>query len=449
MAKAKAAVKKAKPAPKKTAPAKIGLLKAASKKMAGAAARVVQVAAKMTKPDKPVKGPVAQKLAAKVASRIADLKEKAVAIAPKGKAAVAPPPAAVAKGKVAKDNGKDSAKELVSGGPKSLPRATKLPAPGQPLTKREMEQLLTAGAGRGVEGEGSLKGRLIVKEEFPYLQVVGRDKRELLFLLQGPDQEVLPAYMDHKVSVSGLLRKTTNYGGTVDVRKYSAKKPDEISVVEAPVAEKLKYLSPGEVEQICASGMGAGMKGFATLRGNLEMTGDEFFLVLSNGGTRAQVSFLLEGKGIKGLRKHVGHVLQVNGITEKNSGWGGRVQIENFEPKTSEHKAVSRDAMEIVHVDGGGTGSTPMAVEAKLNQGLTVRLQEKPGFTWAIEPMVAKRVGLREANFEPASGQEAATREFFFTPRTPGQFEIEFFLAKAFAPAQIARTYKMSVSVKP
>src|SRR6266849_10433825 len=167
------------------------------------------------------------------------------------------------------------------------PRATKLPPLGQPLTKREMEQLLSAGEGRGVFGEGSLKGRLAVKDGFPYLEVIGRDKRELVFLLQGPDQEVLPAYLAHKVSVSGFIKKTTNYGGTVDVRKYSAKKPTPEGHPEPPVVEqRLKYLSPGEIEQLCSSGMGAGMRGFGSLRGDLEMTGEEFFLVVSNSGTR-------------------------------------------------------------------------------------------------------------------------------------------------------------------
>src|SRR5499427_8236488 len=240
-----------------------------------------------------------------------------------------------AKGKAAAEKGKGSARADTS--PRaaskettremhgitpdqSRPLATKLPALGQPLTKREMEQLLTAGEGRGVVGEGSLKGNLTVKDGFPYLEVVGRDKRALVFLLQGPDQEVLPAYVDHKVSVSGFIRKTTNYGGTVDVRKYSAKKPGH-DVAPASVEEKLKFLSPGELEQIAAAGMGAGMKGFGTLRGNLEMTGDEFFLVVSNAGTRQQVSFLLQGRGAKGLRKHVGQTLQVTGIEEKSSGW--------------------------------------------------------------------------------------------------------------------------------
>src|SRR5581483_11052875 len=37
---------------------------------------------------------------------------------------------------------------------KPMPRASKLPGQGEPLTKREMEQLLTVGLGRGVQGEG-------------------------------------------------------------------------------------------------------------------------------------------------------------------------------------------------------------------------------------------------------------------------------------------------------
>src|SRR5208282_5536917 len=175
------------------------------------------------------------------------------------------------------------------------PRATKLPPVGESLTRREMEQILTAAAGRGVTGEGSLKGRLVVKEGLPCLHVVGRDKRELAFLLQGPDQEVLPAYVDHKVSVTGLIRKTHNYGGTVDVRKYSAKKPEAEGVEPAPAPLKLSYLSPGELEQVSNPGMGAGMRGFATLRGALEMTGDAYVLVVSSDATRQQVSFLLEG----------------------------------------------------------------------------------------------------------------------------------------------------------
>ncbi|MFZ5469303.1 MAG: protease inhibitor I42 family protein [Myxococcota bacterium] len=399
MAKAKAGAKKAKPAPKKSSARRVASRPARTKKAAKSAPKLA----------KPV-----PKGKAKPESKPVDLRPKA--------------------------------KDPLFFGPlpdKPMPRATKPPAPGAPLTKREMEQILTAGAGRGVFGEGSLKGRLGVREGFPYLYVVGRDKRELVFLLQGPDQEVLPAYLEHKVSVSGLIKKTSNYGGTVDVRKYTAKKPDEV-VPEAPQEEKLKYLSPGEVEQLCSAGMGAGMKGFAALRGNLEMTGDKFFLVVSNGGTRQQVSFLLEGKGAKGLRKHLGQIVQVSGVTAKSSGWGGSVEVETVEPRPAEHKAVSRDAMELVHVEGSGHQG---AAEVKMNQGLTVRLQERANYTWAIEPTTAKRIGLREANFEPGNGG-AATREFFFTPRNPGLFDVEFFLAKALSPAQVAKTYKLAVNVK-
>lgn len=316
----------------------------------------------------------------------------------------------------------------------------------EPLNKRDMEQLLTAGQGRGVMGEGSLKGRLTVIDGLPNLVVVGRDKRELTFILQGPDQEVLPAYLDHKVSVSGLIKKTTNYGGTVDVRKFSAKKPEVEEPTPEPVEPetRLRYLSPGEVSQVVSAGMGAGMKGFAALRGNLEMTGDEFVLVVSNAGTRQQVSFILEGKGAKGLRKFLGHTLSVTGVVDKSSGWGGRIDVENVEPRPSESRLISREGLDSVHVEGEQSAS----IEVKLNHAFTVRLQEQPGFTWAIEPTAAKRVGLREANFEPGS-DGAATREFFFTPRNPGTSEVEFFLAKAFNPGQVERSFKLTVTVKP
>jgi len=341
-----------------------------------------------------------------------------------------------AKGKAAAEKGKGSARAETS--PRaaskettremhgitpeqSRPLATKLPALGRPLTKREMEQLLTAGEGRGVVGEGSLKGNLTVKDGFPYLEVVGRDKRELVFLLQGPDQEVLPAYVDHKVSVSGFIRKTTNYGGTVDVRKYSAKKP-------AP-----------------ASGMGAGMRGFGSLRGDLEMTGEDFFLVVSNAGTRQQVSFLLQGKAARGMRKQVGQTVQVTGVIEKSSGWGGVVQVESFEPRSSERRGFSRESLEVVHVEGA---SAEGVIETRINQGLTVRLPERAGYIWAIEPTMAKRVGLREANYQPSEAGPGS-REFFFTPRNTGVFEIDFFLAKAFSPSQVSKTFKLSLAVKP
>jgi hypothetical protein len=191
------------------------------------------------------------------------------------------------------------------------------------------------------------------------------------------------------------------------------------------------------------AGMGAGIKGFASLRGSLEMTGEDFVLVVSNGGTRQQVSFILEGKGTKGMRKYVGQQLFLTGVVEKSSGWGGRVVVENFEPRPTEAR-VSREDMEIVHVEG----EVPTSVDVRLNHGLTVRLQEQPGFTWAIEPTAAKRVGLREARFEPGEGN-AGTREFFFTPRNPGTSELEFFLAKAFTPGAVERSFKITVTVKP
>ncbi|MFT3836498.1 MAG: transcriptional regulator [Myxococcaceae bacterium] len=329
---------------------------------------------------------------------------------------------------------------------KQLPRASKLPAVAEALTKREMEQVLTVGVGRGVEGEGSLKGRLLVHLGFPYLEVIGRDKRELYFLLQGPDQEVLPAYLDHKVSVSGLIRRTQNYGGSVDVRKYSAKKPEEtvVAAPAAPAPDKLRFLSPGEVEMASQSGMGSGMKGFAPIRGVLEMTGDEYFLVVSASGTRQQVSFTLGGKGAKGLKKHVGHTVEVTGVVEKTSGWGGTIDVETCESRPAERLPVTRDGLEITELDARGeAGKT----EVNVNSGLSIRLPERAGFVWAIEPAMAKRLSLRESNFELKSGG-GAQREFFFTPRNPGPFEVEFFLAKAHTPMQVSKTYRLEVMVK-
>lgn len=397
------------------------------------------------------KKPAPKKAAPKAPATPSKVKPAAKTAAKHAPPAKAPPPAKPAKlpakGQVkvaagtAKKAGERAPEKVV--GPR--PRATKLPPMGEPLNKRELEQLLTAGAGRGVSGEGSLKGKLVVKDGFPYLKVLGRDKRDLDFLLQGPDQEVLPAYADHKVSVSGLIKKTTNHGGTVDVRKWTAKKPEEEHAAPEPVEHKLRFLSPGEVEQLCTGGMGAGLIGFARFRGNLEMTGDEYFLVVSGGGTRHQVSFLIEGKTAKSLRKHVGQTLLITGVAEKSSGWGGKLQLESFEVRPSDARAISRDNMSVTQVDA--LGNEPQSVDVVLNQGLTVRLTEKPGFTWAIEPTTAKRVGLREANFEPASSGPA-TREFFFTPRNPGTFDVDFFLAKAFNPSQVAKTCRLTVNVR-
>jgi hypothetical protein len=331
---------------------------------------------------------------------------------------------------------------------KAIPRSTKLPGEGEALTKREMEQVLTVGT-RGVSGEGGLKGRVVVYQNLPYLEVIGRDKRELWFLLQGPDQEVFPAYVDHKVSVSGLIRRFHPYGGSVDVRKYTARKPEEAPEPEGPAPEdtsKLRLLSPGEVETLCSPGMSVGLKGFATIRGRLEMSGDEFFLVVSNAGTRQQVAFTVEGKATKGLKKYVGEVAVATGVIEKQTGWGGRVDAEICEPRAPEFPPVSRDALDIVELEVSPTTGSPKDIEVKLNHGLVVKLAEKQGHVWAIEPQLAKRVSLREVTLHTGGG--AAVREFFFTPRNPGTHELEFFLGKLHNPMQVSRTFKAIVNVK-
>jgi len=331
---------------------------------------------------------------------------------------------------------------------KALPRQTKLPPEAELLTKREMEQVLTVGQ-RGAVGEGSLKGRLVVYQGFPYLEVIGRDKRELWFMLQGPDQEVLPAYGDHRVSVSGLIRRNHAYGGLVDVRKYSAKKPD-VEVVAAPAEapadeHRLRLLSPGEVTTIANPGMGVGVKGFATeLRGRLEMSGEEFYLVVSNPGTRQQVAFTLEGKATKGLKKYIGEVMVATGVVEKSTGWGGTIQAESAEARAPEYPPVSRDAIDVVAVEG--VSAQPKSVDVKLNHGLTVKLQEKQGHVWAIEPQTAKRVSLREVSLRHEGG--TPVREFFFTPRNPGHQEIDFYLGKVHNPMQFSKTFKVIANVK-
>ena len=414
--------------------------KEAAKKVAKKAARVAR-SAKVAKVAKVAK---ATKAAARPAPAPAPVKGEAK------KADGKKPDAKAAKGQAGKADGAAQTQRnldlFIPPPGRPAPRASKLSAQVEALTKREMEQVLTVAAGRGVQGEGSLKGLMIVHRGFPYLEVIGRDKRELYFLLEGPDQEVLPAYLDHKVSVSGLVRKQHNYGGTVEVRKYSAKKLEvEVPVVPEPVVAKLRFLSPGEVAQVSSPGMGAGMKGFATIRGTLEMAGEDFFLVVTNGGTRQQVSFTLEGKGAKGIKRYLGHMLQVSGVIEKASGWGGTVQVETAEPRPGEQHPVARDAIDVTEVESPSNGS---ATTVKVNHGLSVRLPERVGYTWAVEPMTAKRVSLREANFEAKSGG-AGSREFFFTPRIPGTHDVDFFLAKLFNPLQVQKTLKLTVNVLP
>ena len=391
--------------------ARLGLLKKASAKVAKAAAKLVKSAKSPSK-------------AASSKAGKSPAKHPAHPARPAPKAASAP--------------------VLMRTPEKPRPRATKLPPVGEPLTKRELEQILTPAAGRGVGGEGSLKGRLVVKDGMPYLHVIGRDKRELVFLLQGPDQEVLPAYVDHKVSVTGLIKKTHNYGGTVDVRKYAAKRADAEPAAE-PQVEKLRFLSPGEVEQIGSPGMGAGMRGFASVRGALEMSGEDFILVVSNGGTRQQVTFRLGGKMPKSFRKNMGQPIQVTGVVHKESGWGGTIEVEGAELRPADARSMARDALEVLELEGVPGEGAPL--EVRIGQALAVRIPERAGYTWAVEPTVAKRIGLREANFI-ASASGPGTREFFFTPRNPGQYDVDVFLAKVFAPAQVAKTQRLTVAVR-
>jgi hypothetical protein len=425
-------------------------------------------AARKSKPAKSAKKTAPKKVAkpAKVkAAKPAKVKPAKAAKKPEPKRAEKPAPAPVeAKAEPKKGEGKRSAKPAVIpapaisaptrradgwGGPmpdKPLPRATKLPSELEPLTKREMEQVLTVGA-RGVFGEGQLKGRLIVYQGFPYLEVIGRDKRELWFLLQGPDQEVLPAYTEHRVSVAGLIKKNHNYGGTIDVRKYSAKKVESTAEVAAPepVPEeaKLRLFSPGEIETISQPGMSVGQKGYATLRGRLEMSGDEFYLVVTNHGTRQQVAFTIEGKGQKGLKKFVGEIMVATGVIEKTTGWGGTIQADVCEPRAPEYPPVSRETLELTTIEGAS--SNPKTATVKVNHGLIVRLHEKQGYVWSIEPATAKRLSLREVNLEP----QGPVREFFFTPRNPGVMDVDFFLAKTHNPMQVSKQFRVTVDVKP
>ncbi len=427
-------------------------------KKKASAARKPKPAKKPAKPAKKAAKPatIAKSKVSKPAKAPPAAKAKAPAEAPKAAKA---PEVAKAEGKKGKAGPKPSAPipapslsaptRRADGwaGPmpdKPMPRATKLPSELEPLTKREMEQVLTVGA-RGVFGEGSLKGRMIVYQGFPYLEVIGRDKRELWFLLQGPDQEVLPAYVDHRVSVSGLIKKHHNYGGAVDVRKYSAKKVESDAPAPEPVPEeaKLRLFSPGEVETISQPGMSVGQRGYATLRGRLEMSGEEFYLVVTNHGTRQQVAFTIQGKAQKGLKKFVGEIMVATGVIEKTTGWGGTIQAEVCEPRAPEHPPVDRSVLEVTGVEGAS--SAPKNATVKVNHGLTVRLPEKQGYVWSIEPATAKRMSLREVNLEP----NGPVREFFFTPRNPGVMDVDFFLAKTHNPMQVSKQFRVTVDVKP
>jgi len=187
------------------------------------------------------------------------------------------------------------------------------------------------------------------------------------------------------------------------------------------------------------------MRGFASVRGALEMSGDDFILVVSNAGTRQQVTFRLGGKMPRSFRKHIGQPVQVLGVVAKESGWGGTVEVETAEVRPADVRSMSREALEVLELEGVPSEGAPLDI--RIGQGLAVRIPERAGYTWAVEPTVAKRVGLREANFI-AAASGPGTREFFFTPRNPGQYDVDFFLAKVFAPAQVTKTQRLTVAVR-
>jgi hypothetical protein len=174
------------------------------------------------------------------------------------------------------------------------------------------------------------------------------------------------------------------------------------------------------------------------------MSGEDFILVVSNAGTRQQVTFRLGGKMPRAFRKHVGQQVQILGILHKESGWGGTAEVESIELRPGDGRSSVRESIEVVELEGVREGSPPL--EIRVNQGLAVKMPERVGYTWAVEPTVAKRVGLREANFVPASSGPG-TREFFFTPRNPGQYDVDFFLAKVFSPAQVNKTVRLTLAV--
>ena len=453
----KAPAKEKTPAKPAKAPAKVAKSAAKAPVKAKAPAKATKAEPKVTKAAKAE--PKAAKVAKVAKSAATKAEPKAAKAAKPAAATKAEPKAAkVAKatpkaprdeteGKSARKNGLTGTAAVAAAAQKAAERtrlkAVPLPPVGTLLTRREMEQLLTAGQGRGVSGEGSLKGSLVMKDDYPTLVVIGRDKRELHFILQGPDQPLFPQYVDYRVSASGFIRKTSNYAGTIDVRKYTAKRAD-LEEPSAPEEPKLRYLSPGEVTQLLAASMGSGMKGFATVRGQLEMNGEDYLVVVSNAGTRHQVSFLLTGKNAKGLRKLLGRTVLVQGVVDKTTGWGGRVEVESIEQRAGEVRKIDRKGL---NVHAHELGMTPLDVTLKLGDALSIRLDEHAGFTWAIEPMAAKRSALREVAFEPAPGG-AGRREFFFTPRTTGTFEIDFFLAKVLTPMQVESTTRLNLTVR-
>jgi hypothetical protein len=102
--------------------------------------------------------------------------------------------------------------------------------------------------------------------------------------------------------------------------------------------------------------------------------------------------------------------------------------------------------MEIAEVEVAAGTSSPKDVSVRVNHGLIVRLAEKQGHVWAVEPQTAKRVSLREVNL--SAGASGSVREFFFTPRNPGVHDVEFYLGKLHNPMQPVRQFKLVVNAR-
>ncbi len=214
-------------------------------------------------------------------------------------------------------------------------------------------------------------------------------------------------------------------------------------MVAEPV-EKLRFLSPGEVEQIASPGMGAGMNGFASVRGSLEMSGEDFILVVSNAGTRQQVTFRLGGKNAQGLPQ----AHRPDGPGDRGGGQGVRLGRNASRSRASSRGrprcADSRDNLEVGRASRARTRPSG-------------RREAQPGAGRA--PPRARRLPLGDrahdvqADRTPRGELQPCTpgprtREFFFTPRNPGPTTWTSSWPRCTRPAQVLRTYKLVVNVR-
>ena len=484
MAKPKSGAKKATPAAKKDKAGELELLKNASKQVAKAATKVVKAVTEKVREGgeggkAPAKAPPRRprghgqvrrqgQAAAKSAEPETEPKAKKAkaAAAPKGKAAAAKPGEGCRKGekagrprpakaaKSAKGKGKGTPARARRRRLRRLrPRRSRARAPpsfprvGEPLTKREMEQLLTAGEGRGVVGEGSLKGRLVVKDGCRTCMVVGRDKRELIFLLQGPDQEVSRRTWTTRSPSAGSSGRRTNYGGTVDVRKYSAKKPE----AEAPPPRRrrggeaaLPVPGRGRAGDRNA-GMGAGMQG---LRLAARQPGDDRRGLLPRRLQRRHPAAGLlppRGQGRQGAA-------QVRGPAAARHRRGGEVlrlgrQASRWRTSSRGPPSAARISRER-HGDRprGGRGgprrwrsgsTTASPCGCRSSRATPGPSSPPPPSAWAC----ARRTS------SPAS-ERPGTREFFFTPRNPGP-RGGVLPRQGLHSGQVERSFKLTVTVKP